>query len=357
MVDLTQKQKNMIMKYYDKYSINQEFLEEIETRHEKGKRVLEILDKEKLNELSEIDFGELISLLWASAIWTNQDYLIQNIIDANTISGLKNSFKDLLYGSSDFDKRFDKFNSTVKYLGPSSITEILCLFDPIQYGIWNTIARKVLSLLNFSYLPLNKYKIEGKEYLLINETLKVIAQALNDLGLKDSDLLTVDYFLYEIYMEEKQQIKKKEEPLVFEEEFDHNEVRDFIKEIGDNLGFETDTEKLVSSGARIDAIWSAKIANLGVVTYVFEVHKSGSIDSLILNLQKSLNNPTVQKIIAVSDTKQTEKIKKEVQGLPENFRNALVYWDAFDVIKTHEKLADVMQSISKLELVRSQFGE
>lgn len=104
-------------------------------------------------------------------------------------------------------------------------------------------------------------------------------------------------------------------------------------------------------------IWRAKIANLGVVTYVFEVHKRGSIDSLILNLQRALNNPTVQKIIAVSDNNQLEKIRDEIKTLPENFRKTLTFWEVSDAIRTHESLSEVIQNINKLELVKSQFEE
>jgi len=52
-------------------------------------------------------------------------------------------------------------------------------------------------------------------------------------------------------------------------------------------------ERKVARGAQVDAVWQARIANLGVVTYVFEVQRHGSIDSLILNLQRAQNNPTV----------------------------------------------------------------
>jgi len=137
MSNLTQKQEELITKYFKIFSKSKEFLDEIENRHDKRNQVLKILDKNNLDKLSEIDFGELISLLWASEFWTNQDYLIQNIINANTIVGLRRSFKDLLYGSGEFDKRYNKFNSSIKYLGPSSITEILCLFNPKIFGFWN----------------------------------------------------------------------------------------------------------------------------------------------------------------------------------------------------------------------------
>jgi hypothetical protein len=41
--------------------------------------------------------------------------------------------------------------------------------------------------------------------------------------------------------------------------------------------------------------------------------------------------------------------------LPENFRKALGFWDAFKVKEIHEKLNDVVSCIDKLKLVRSEF--
>jgi len=114
---------------------------------------------------------------------------------------------------------------------------------------------------------------------------------------------------------------------------------------------------MVAKSARVDVIWRVRIANLGMITYVFEVHRKGSIDSLLLNLQKATNNPTVQKVIAVSDEKQIQRIKEEVASLPENFRKILGFWNVADVVSTHEKLASVIGSLSKLELVKSQFEE
>ena len=171
--------------------------------------------------------------------------------------------------------------------------------------------------------------------------------------MSDVDLLAVDYFLYEIWYVEKEKVEIRGDVIEEAYEFDHNEVRDFINEIGVQLGFETDTEKSIAHGARVDVVWRAKIANLGVVTYVFEVHKKGSIDSLILNLQRALNNPTVQKIIAVSDKAQLEKIRGEIKSLPEIFRKTLTFWEVSDAIRTHEKLSEVIRSINKLELVRT----
>jgi len=40
-------------------------------------------------------------------------------------------------------------------------------------------------------------------------------------------------------------------------------------------------------------------------------------------------NPTVQKIIGVSDVAQLEKIRQETSALPENFRKALGFFQQF----------------------------
>jgi len=57
----------------------------------------------------------------------------------------------------------------------------------------------------------------------------------------------------------------------------------------------------------------------------------------------------------LSDNSQLERIKEEVEALPENFRKMLGYWDVADVIKVHEELSEVIESLAKLELVKGQF--
>jgi len=111
----------------------------------------------------------------------------------------------------------------------------------------------------------------------------------------------------------------------------------------------------VGHGARVDNVWRARIGNLGLVTYVFEVHKTGSIDSLLLNLQKAKSSPTVQKVIAVSNEEQLEKVKRESEGLPEEFRRALGFWPVTEVQKVGQNLQSAMSVIDKLGLVQISF--
>lgn len=110
----------------------------------------------------------------------------------------------------------------------------------------------------------------------------------------------------------------------------------------------------IAAGSKVDTIWEATIGNLGRVIYVFEVQTKGSIDSLIINLLKSLKNPAVQGLVAVSDKSQIEKIKahsRDVGGL----HGKLKFWDYEEVLEVHEALASVNEAINGLGLVPESF--
>jgi hypothetical protein len=65
---------------------------------------------------------------------------------------------------------------------------------------------------------------------------------------------------------------------------------------------------------------------------------------------KAKNNKAVQGIVAVSDAEQLEKIKKEVEALP-NVNTDIKYWDYTEVLEVHEALQKANESINKLGLV------
>jgi hypothetical protein len=93
---------------------------------------------------------------------------------------------------------------------------------------------------------------------------------------------------------------------------------------------------------------------MGRVIYVFEVQTKGSIDSLMMNLLKSLNNPAVQGVVAVSDTKQIEKIQshaKALKGLDDKLR----CWDYTEALEVHKSLEMVNEAINTLRLVPQGF--
>jgi len=136
-----------------------------------------------------------------------------------------------------------------------------------------------------------------------------------------------------------------------EEDFDHDEIREMLLQIGQGLGFEVDSEVPLAPGAKVDVVWRARIGNLGKVRYVFEVHKEGSVDSLLLNLLKAQSDPTVQKIVAVSDEKRLNVIRREASGLPQP-SSRIIYWTVAEVKRVAGLLEELMKIMEKLELVK-----
>ena len=134
----------------------------------------------------------------------------------------------------------------------------------------------------------------------------------------------------------------------------HNDIRDKLRDIGLWLGFTSRIEQKVSEGSKVDTVWEATIGNMGRVIYVFEVQTRGSIDSLILNLLKSLNNPAVQGVVAVSDENQLGRVQRHAQDVKE-LKDKLKYWNYEEVLKIHESLEYVNANINDLGLVPQGF--
>jgi hypothetical protein len=126
--------------------------------------------------------------------------------------------------------------------------------------------------------------------------------------------------------------------------------------IGQFLGFEVHKEKPIARGAKVDVVWQAKIANLGVVTYVYEVQRRGAIDSLILNLQRAQNNTSVQRLVVVALPDELERIEREIVTLPESFRKSVVFMEVKDVMKANDLVIELSIIINKLDLVKAEFG-
>jgi hypothetical protein len=334
-----------------KYASGQQFSKDQEDRLNRVSYFQKELPR-KLTELSEVDIEKLVTMLWASQMWGNKQYLVSKVISDNGIEKLQRELKHLFDNSSPVAVRYERFLREIKQLGPASLTEMLCYTDPEVCGVWNQRARKVLKILGLdSFVDPDKYRLSGDEYETFNKVLRSVAEELKAAKFQDVDLLLVDFFLFEVGE------KAGEQPLKPEPvgTFDHDEIRDLIRNIGVMLGFDADIEVPIGYGARVDVVWRARIGNLGLVTYVFEVHKKGSIDSLLLNLQKAKSSPTVQKVIAVSDEAQLEEIKHECEGLQEEFRRSLAFWQAEQVQKVGENLQSAIEVIGRLGLVQEKF--
>jgi hypothetical protein len=334
---------------FSDYSKESRFKDDIKERLER-KQFFQKFAREKF---SELNFSEMIKKLWGAQIWSNKDYLINKIIKNNGIEKLTGEFTKLVSLKDTPGERYQRYLENIRDMGPAMVTEIICYLDPQNAGIWNDKARKALGWLEAENIPYDKYRITGKEYDDFNAVLKGLANDLKGEGYKDVDLLFVDYFLWEIWdkFARHEKTRKPFGKAKGKPSSKHDELRDKVAEIGSWLGFEVETEKFITTGARVDVVWRARIANLGAVSYIFEVQDRGSIDSLIVNLQRAQINPTVQKLIIISDTEQIAKIQNEIKTMPENFRKITTFWGIEEVENTHQSLEQVTTSITKLHLV------
>ena len=208
-------------------------------------------------------------------------------------------------------------------------------------------------------MPKYNYQYTGKKYVEVCGIAKEIATALKDTG-EDSDLLAVDYFLWDEVLplvEKKEPENQTPAAPVVRSKNDSKSIHDEIKEklvaIGELLGFESRSEVKIATGAVVDAVWEAKIGNMGKAIYVFEVQSKGSIDSLILNLKKAQSNAAVQAVVAVADEEQLAKIIRESEGVID--AKSLRTWDSDDVLVVYDSLARAHESINKLALVPESF--
>ncbi len=318
--------------------------------------------RNKIVDMTEEDIYQYISKLWAMQIWGNKHYVVDKIINENGFDNFKNHLAELVRGEKDIAVRWDTFRKEIKGMGPAMISEILCKTHPDSYMLWNRRAYVALNYLGVEKLPRYDYQLTGKVYRYLCDIAKEIEVELINAGFNDKSLLAVDYFIWDELqvVENLGEIYDKKPAVILdnssieESKFIHDDTRDKISDIGQWLGFTARIEQKVSDGSQVDTVWEATIGNMGRVIYVFEVQTKGSIDSLILNLLKSLNNPAVQGVVAVSDKKQLEIIKKHAYDV-KDLRDKLKYWDYESVLRTHERLELVNAEINELGLVPEGF--
>ncbi len=332
---------------------------------ERQKRIIDFQawTRQRLLALDADGLYEYLAPLWAMLIWGNKHYVTDKLIENNGLDVLRAELAELVWGGATVAKRWDHFRSRIKGIGPAMMSELLCHTHPDRCAIWNRRAYVGLNHLGVEGLPRYDYQMNGKRYEQISTRVGEIAQALRDAGAEGPDMLTADYFIWdEMQVEDnlsrlfdkgkaEVEVKTTSEK---EADFIHSDIRDKLEDIGAWLGLSSRVEVKVADGSKVDAVWESTIGNMGRVIYVFEVQTKGSIDSLIINLLKSLNNPAVQGVVAVSDAAQIEKIKKHSANVP-GLSGKLKYWDYTEVLAIHEALSLVNEKINSLGLVPQGF--
>ncbi len=347
---------------YRKYIESDRCLTDRQDRLERQATFNRVLSHQNIRNMTELEFGQVISSLWASQMWGNKGYLVDKLIQENSLPVLISKLDELLWGSDKMAIRYDAFRKNVKGFGTAMLAEILAFVHSDQCGVWNDRARTALKKLGYeNILPfLHKSQLNGKEYQQFNDLLGSLVLELKSLGFTDMDYLGINYFFYEIWRASRHELTpvtdESTQTNLATDSFNHNDVAEQVIAIGQALGFQTEKEKLVAKGAKVDAVWQARIANLGVVMYVFEVQTHGSIDSLILNLQRAQVNQSVQRLIVVASSKDIERICGEVASLPESFRRAVSYWEVGEAVRAANLVDELFGIINKLDLVKSEFG-
>lgn len=341
---------------------NAAYYDENWTERKERKSFYQAFTKEKLLAMPEDQFSEYISKLWAMLIWGNKQYVVEKIISDNGFDNAKTQLAELLYGSAPIEKRWDSFTKNVKGLGPATMSELLTYVNPQEYVIFNKTTILCFGYLDIPGMPKYNYQFTGKKFVEVCNIAKEISKALSTAGAEDSDLLAVDYFLWDeiLPLAEKKapaaepEKDRSEKPISTNDSKSlHDEIKEKLVAIGELLGFDSRSEVKITTGAIVDAVWEAKIGNMGKAIYVFEVQSKGSIDSLILNLKKAQSNAAVQAVVAVADEEQLAKIIRESKGVIDE--KSLRTWDSDDVLAVYDSLVRAHESINKLALVPESF--
>ena len=355
-----QKLQSAISAFVKNKEANAAYYDDNWTERNERKSYYQSFTKEKLLTMTEENFFEYMSRLWSMVMWGNKRFVVDKLIADNGFDALKKHLAELLYGTAQFEKRWNTFLNSVKGMGPSMISELLTYTNPNEYILFNRTTILCYSYLDVPDMPKYNYQYTGKKFAEICEIAKEISAALKAAGAEDYDLLAVDYFLWdEILPLAEKKDPDSQAPVTVTQKTDsdskslHDEIKEKLVAIGELLGFESRSEVRITAGAVVDAVWEAKIGNMGKAIYVFEVQSKGSIDSLILNLKKAQSNAAVQAVVAVADEEQLAKIIRESAGVIDE--KSLRTWNSDDVLAVYDSLARAHESINKLALVPESF--
>jgi len=97
MPELTKEQKESIAKLvegFNNFLKTDEAHEWQKEREDRATLFKKLLAKDNIHNLTENDFGVIISKLWASQIWGNKEYLVNKILRDNGLQKIKAELKE-----------------------------------------------------------------------------------------------------------------------------------------------------------------------------------------------------------------------------------------------------------------------
>ena len=318
----------------------------VKERDEKDQFFKQFFNEDSIEKIDEGVLKELLNKLWAFSGWINKDYLLEQMLESGLLE-IRRRFKTLLFGDKKLAIRFEDMK-IIRMMGAASVSEILIHSNRTKYPIWNRKAKEGLLKIgaNEKLIP-KSTAISGSQYVEYCSLVHNVFEKVNTIIPEIDDLFQLNFFLYFISTTTPDVILP-EIPLSEGLEFEHDTAIQDILQLGDSLGFDVDKEVTVTHGCRLDAVWRTRIGNLGQIKYAFEVHKSGSRDSAILNLQRSKADTTIQKVVLVSTSDELATFEREISTLPEEFRKSVGYFKITDLQKAveyQENIKDILRNI------------
>jgi hypothetical protein len=337
---------------------------------------------EKINNLTKKDFHDLIEKLWALGFWRNKTYKVNKLIEDNGLDKLKIAFINLLYSEQSTAERWNNFRKSIKGLGPSSLSEILTLVFPNQYGIMNMKPLDILPRLGFlndeeiKNISFSGY-ISGTDYEKFMQALQKIREELRNNGLSQADFIDVDFFIYYLFeyvfnlrfkRDKKATIKStlgiQEIPKISKSEISaiskeikeitsHSEAEFILLKLGQILGYDTyspdknkeaygqklenfislneipqfNTPVLLDTIKNIDVIWFED--EFPVCCFEIE-HTTGVTTGLLRLYQTSKLNT---KLFVIAPTDVLKKFETEMNKMPFNkIKNRYIFRSYEDLI-------------------------
>lgn len=256
MSQLNQGQKELIRKFVESYKrwlLTEEGKQNLEEHKAHNTFFSKKFSKDNIDKIDETEFREIYKKLWASNIWSNKDWYIDNkLLKPNGLPKIREELKKLLYGEDNIDVRFDNFREKIQGFGPSSISEILHFVFPEKFCLWNDKPKTVLPFLKIDLLPERffKYSLQsGADYVQCIEVLGLIKEELANLGFSKPDFIDVDCILWHIFnnidfkeikKESHEEVKQKE-PKIIKHISSHEEAEFYLLKLGELLGYLTYT--------------------------------------------------------------------------------------------------------------------
>ena len=127
------------------------------------------------------------------------------------------------------------------------MSELLCYINPNEYMIWNTTAANAYNYLGIKDVPRHNYQLTGQKYVELTKYSKEIQNILLRKYNRTETLLFVDYFFWDS-LRDTEPVNKESNQLketVVNNKSYHNEIIDYIKNIGSLLGYNTNIKGII----------------------------------------------------------------------------------------------------------------